>query len=172
MKTDKRTPKCRTGSREAWKNKLRMLQPPHLLPPPALGELSICHNHQSSQIPQPLGDKNKTEKKTCQRVTCHNFDARKYDEIKSVGILFIFLLVEEPFKVQSLVHGGQRTLLHSGQKSSRFSSIRFSHFNEPMTDVCFCWTPQICKFPKSVLQVVTTNSQNCHERWNPILFLI
>lgn len=65
MKTDKRSPKCKTGSREAWKNKLRMLQPPYLLSPPALGE-SACLP-QSSVLTDPTSSrrqKQNTHKKT------------------------------------------------------------------------------------------------------------
>lgn len=171
MKTDKRSPKCRTGSREGWKNKLRMLQTPHLLSPPPLGELSVCHNHQSSQIPQPLGDKNKTEKNMSKshmpRLWCKEVWWGKISwnsiHFSTFGRTF-----------QSAKPSAWRTTNTFTFWAEVFTVLIYQILSFLWTnDWCmFCWTPQICKFPKSVLQVVTTNSQNCLERWNPILFLI
>lgn len=102
MKIDKSSPKCRAGSREAQTNTLRLLQPHTPLSPPALCEPGCLS--QLSDLTGPTGSRRqKQNTKHYVRVTCHDFYTRKGDEIKSVGILFIFLFLEDPCAGQSQV---------------------------------------------------------------------
>lgn len=96
MKIDKSSPKCRAGSREAQTNTLRLLQPHTPLSPPALCEPGCLS--QLSDLTGPTGSRRqKQNTKHYVRVTCHDFYTRKCDEIKSVGILFVFLFFGRPF---------------------------------------------------------------------------
>lgn len=87
------SPKCRAGSREEQKDRLRMLQSPRPAVPMGPVWAWVFVTIVRLDGSQRLEEKKPKHTKTTSKSHRPHFDSRKCREIKSVGILFIFFVL-------------------------------------------------------------------------------